>query len=104
MICMPDTDLSSQTITFAQLERVLTSFGFLRQETEHLIAFREGTHDALIILPVIRAEQLVDDAHLVAVRNSVTGTGIASEAQFRSRLLAASSDASQSRELVPASG
>jgi hypothetical protein len=84
---MARTDVRLKKITFFRLGKALTSLGFDCTQTDRFTAFRDTDHDALIILPVMEPSQEVDESHLVAVHNTVTGKGVATAEQLHSRLL-----------------
>ena len=67
-----------QHISYRRLDEVLATLGFVRKETEELIAYRETEHGAFIVLPRMSDESIVGDPHLVTVRNTVAGKGIIS--------------------------
>ncbi len=73
----------SGRVTYSRLEKVLTTLGFVRKETDGFTAYREAEHDALIVLPRMSAGSDVGEPHLVTVRNTVTGKGIASLGRFQ---------------------
>jgi hypothetical protein len=60
--------------------------GFLRKQTNDFIVFREAEHHALILLPMRDDRSLVGDPHLVAVKNTVVGKGIATMERLSSLL------------------
>ena len=70
--------VSYQHISYRRLDEVLATLGFVRKETEELIAYRETEHGAFIVLPKMSDESIVGDPHLVTVRNTVAGKGIIS--------------------------
>ena len=74
------------TITFSQLKEALLSLGFEHEETEEFTAYREADHDALILLRRMPPEAIVGDPYLVAVRNTVTGRGVATGEKLYSLL------------------
>lgn len=65
-------------ISYQRLNEVLGTLGFVRKETDELIAYRETDHGAFIVLPAMSADSIVGDPHLVTVRNTVIGKGITS--------------------------
>ena len=65
-------------ISYQRLNEVLGALGFVRKETDELIAYRETDHGAFIVLPAMSADSIVGDPHLVTVRNTVIGKGITS--------------------------
>lgn len=59
-----------KTITYADLERFLVQFGFVAEQARHTYQlFTYPSPEVLIVLPVRRADELVDAAQLVAVRH-----------------------------------
>lgn len=74
-------------ITYSGLNQALTTLGFVRKETKDFTAYREAAHDALIVLPNMSADSDVGDPHLVTVRNTVTGKGIATLDGFQTLLV-----------------
>ncbi len=80
----------SNPITFAALEKVLIQLGFaLDPDLEHRI-FWHDVKDAMIALPGYRPEQIVQEGHLVVVRVTIEGRGVATRETLE-RLLAAAS-------------
>lgn len=79
-------DISPLHVTMEQLDKMLTALGYVRQDVEGATVFRDDAHDALIVLPVLAADAVVSQAHLIAVRNNVVGKGIASSARFSALL------------------
>ena len=73
-------------ISYAQLREVLNSFGFEQRVTSTYTAFREGAHDAIIMLPLMANSDIVSDAHLITIVNTIVGKGVASEESLASRL------------------
>jgi hypothetical protein len=64
-------------VSFSRLNRVLEGLGFVRRRTADFIAYREEAHDATILLPVMRGNATVSDAHLVTASNTIVGKGVA---------------------------
>lgn len=75
---MANTTKNPTRITFGRLSATLSQIGFVRKETEDFIAYRQFAHDALIVLPKWGVNSIVDESHLVTVRNTITGKGVAS--------------------------
>jgi hypothetical protein len=78
--------MSSKTksITYADLARVLTQIGFVLERPTHTyqLFFRHSTPEILIVLPARGAGDIVDVAHLLAVRTHVLENGLLDEAAF----------------------
>jgi len=83
---MADT-LKQPQITYGRLNEALATLGFVRQKTEEFTAYRESTHDALIVLPNMSADSAVGAPHLVTIRNTVAGKGIASLEKLQALLV-----------------
>ena len=81
-----NTTKNPTRITFGRLSATLSQIGFVRKETEDFIAYRQSAHDALIVLPKWGVNSIVDDSHLVTVRNTITGKGVASLDKFQAML------------------
>lgn len=77
-------------ITFAALEKVLIKLGFTLDPDPQYRIFWNDENDAMIALPGYRPEQVVQEGHLVVVRHTVEGRGVATR-QTLERLLAAAS-------------
>ena len=69
----------STPVTYGQLSQILAQLGFTRTDTAEYTAFRNSAYDALLALPVVSPQQLVDAAHLAAAQATITGSGVASE-------------------------
>jgi hypothetical protein len=93
---MSDRSVGADLVTLGQLEEALKSLGFKAAKTEQFTAFRDIERDALIILPVMEPDEVVDEPHLVAVRNTVVGKGVALPEQFRARLFHATTNGAKS--------
>lgn len=83
---MSDISKEATQVTYSRLSKVLMKLGFVRKETKDFTAYRETEHDALIVLPNMSADSAVGDPHLVTVRNTIMGKGVASLAQFQTLL------------------
>lgn len=83
---MADTLKKQPQITYGRLNEALTALGFVRQRTEEFTAYREPTRDALIVLPNMSADSAVGAPHLVTIRNTVTGKGVAPLDQLQTLL------------------
>ncbi|MEO7718906.1 MAG: hypothetical protein ABIY70_22125 [Capsulimonas sp.] len=79
-------------ISYAQLKKVLSSLGFAQRVTSAFTAFRDVDHDAMIMLPLMANHDLVGEAHLIAVNNTIVGKGIISEEDLLSRFQEAVTD------------
>jgi len=64
------------SFTYAQLNKVLVSLGFERQNTEAFTAYRDAAHGAIIVLPVMTPDTIVSDPHLISVTNTIVGRGV----------------------------
>lgn len=84
---MSNISKEATQVTYRRLSKVLTKLGFVRKETKDFTAYRETEHGALIVLPNMSADSAVGDPHLVTVRNTVTGKGVASLDQFQTLLI-----------------
>lgn len=84
---MSNISREATRVTYSRLSKVLTKLGFVRKETKDFTAYRETEHGALIVLPNMNADSTVGDPHLVTVRNTVMGKGVASLDQFQALLI-----------------
>lgn len=84
---MSNISKNATQVTYSRLSKVLTKLGFVRKETKDFTAYRETEHGALIVLPNMGANSTVGDPHLVTVRNTVMGKGVASLDQFQALLI-----------------
>lgn len=84
---MANSSKASGRITYAQLNQALAALGFVCKETKDFTAYREAEHGAFIVLPHRNADSDVGDPHLVSVRNTVTGKGIASADELQALLM-----------------
>jgi len=76
-----------RALTYGDLDRALTRIGFKAELTQpDYLLFRHARPEVLIVLPARLAEDLVDAAHLLAVRTHVLENGLLNEASFE-RLL-----------------
>jgi hypothetical protein len=76
-----------KTVTYADLERFLVQLGFVAEQAQHTYQlFTYASPEVLIVLPVRRADELVDAAHLLAVRKQVVENGLLDERAFDRRL------------------
>lgn len=72
-----------KSITYADLERVLTQLGFVMERPAHTYElFRYPAPEIMIVLPARRAVDVVDAAHLMAVRTHVVENGLLEAAAF----------------------
>ena len=101
---MANTSKEATRITYRRLNKVLATLGFVRKETKDFTAYREVQHDALIVLPNMSAESDVGDPHLVTVRNTVTGKGIASSNKLEALLVSLPIKPAASKLKLRASG
>ena len=68
-------------LTYRQLDQALTALGFVRRQTDEYTVYEGEAWDALIVLPVMNPRTVVGEPHLVAVRNTLIGRGVASQAE-----------------------
>ena len=94
-------NLADNTVTYEQVSQVLTKLGFTRTDTAEYIAFRNAAHNALLALPPNPPEQRMDAAHLIAVRSTVTGSGVASENTLNRLLAQAATDTNPLTAAMP---
>ena len=80
MISTSKTGITS--VTYEQLEQVLKSLGFEKNEAPDFIAFIDPESDALIALPPATPDARLKDHHLIAIRTTLEGFGIATESEF----------------------
>ena len=73
------SSFGSPLVTYGQLSQILAQLRFTRTDTAEYTAFRNAAHDALLALPVVSPQQMVDAAHMAAVQATITGSGVASE-------------------------
>lgn len=73
-------------VTYNQLGKALAILGFEKVEQDSFTAFKNGRHDAVIVLPKGIPSTTVGSAHLLTVEKTVTEKGIASPYTF-ARLL-----------------
>lgn len=84
---MANTSRKANRITYERLNQALIALGFVRKQTKAFTAYRESGHGALIILPNMSADSDVGAPHLVTVRNTVAGKGIASPDKLQALLV-----------------
>ena len=84
---MADTLKKQPQITYGRLNEALTALGFVRQRTDEFTAYQEAAHDALIVLPNRSADSAVGAPHLVTIRNTVAGKGVASLDELQTLLV-----------------
>jgi predicted RNA binding protein YcfA (HicA-like mRNA interferase family) len=73
----------TNTITFADLEKLLLRLGFIACDTEDSQRiFRYPSLEILIILPAYEANELVRPIHLTATRKTLIDNGLMSGAAF----------------------
>jgi hypothetical protein len=78
---------TAQALTYGDLDRFLARIGFeADQSHSEYLLFRHVRPEVLIVLPARREEDLVDAAHLLAVRRHVLENGLLNEMSFE-RLL-----------------
>jgi len=78
-------------VTYSRLDAVLRSLGFSVGEPERdTRVYRHETTGALIVLPILPDQEVVLPRHLVGVRMTLDGFGIADPLEFASRLQKAS--------------
>jgi len=75
------------SFTYAQLHKVLVSLGFERQKAEAFTAYRDTTHGAIIVLPVMSSDTIVSDPHLISVTNTIVGRGVTTTDEFNTLLM-----------------
>ena len=73
-------------VTYGQLSHGLSELGFKRRRIDGLVAFHEPIHDALIVIPYKPSRTFVGDPHLVAIKNTVVGRGVATAEQLKAVL------------------
>lgn len=74
---------TTKSITYADLERVLTRIGFAHEQPNHTYQiFKCAAPEILIVLPSRGEGETVDAAHLLAVRTHVIENGLLDEATF----------------------
>ena len=83
---MANTRSKNAQITYGRLNNALAKLGFVRRSTDAFTAYREATHDAWIVLPNMSSDTAVGDPHLVTVRNTVVGRGVASADRLQTLL------------------
>jgi hypothetical protein len=84
---MANISKASGRVTYKQLNQALVTLGFICKETKDFTAYREAEHGAFIVLPHRNTDSEVGDPHLVSVRNTVTGKGIASNDELQALLV-----------------
>jgi hypothetical protein len=84
---MANISKASGRVTYKQLNQALVTLGFICKETKDFTAYREAEHGAFIVLPHRNTDSEVGDPHLVSVRNTVTGKGIASVDELQALLV-----------------
>jgi predicted RNA binding protein YcfA (HicA-like mRNA interferase family) len=74
---------ATRTVSYADLEGFLARLGFsLEHPQGSYMLFRYASPEILIILPPRRGEDLVDAAHLIAVRKHILENGLLDDASF----------------------
>ena len=74
---------SAKSITYADLERVLTQLGFVVERPAHTYeVFRYPALEIMIVLPARHGNDAVDAAHLMAVRTHVVANGLLEATAF----------------------
>jgi hypothetical protein len=68
-------------MTYAELERMLTRFGFTKTEIveERALLFRHGVPSAIIVLPSRLPDESVHESDLMTARFTLLQTGIAAD-------------------------
>jgi hypothetical protein len=78
---------ATTSLHYADLERSLTQIGFTAERSgPNYLLFRHPSPDVLIVLPLRQAGDIVDAAHVLAVRKHVLENGLLDDASFE-RLL-----------------
>ena len=73
-------------ITFAGLQTALQDLGFDFKPLGDYLAFREPEQKALIVLPPLGPDDPVSSAHMIMVRNTVVGMGVATDQELQQSL------------------
>lgn len=73
-------------LNYSQLSRILAGLGFVRKETDQFTVFGEQTHDAIIVLPKMKADTEIGDPYRITIRNTVAGKGIVSREEIEALL------------------
>lgn len=85
-------NLLAQSITYGALERTLQALGFREETYETHRLYKQKEQGAVIVLPRdLEKTEKAHAAHLLTARHTITGMGIADEAEFE-ELLAASEE------------
>ena len=78
---MAEGKTTGAKLTYRQLDQALTALGFVRRQTDEYTVYQGEAWDALIVLPVMDARTVVGEPHLIAIRNTLLGKGVASQAE-----------------------
>ena len=77
----------TRTVSYADLDRFLTQIGFgLEQPRDSYLLFRYASPEVLITLPPRHGEDVVDAAHLIAVRKHILENGLLDDKTFEKLL------------------
>ncbi len=78
----------STSHTYGRLAQILEVLGFVRRDRDPFPAFSEAAHGAIIVLPLTDPDDRVRAHHLIAVRTTLEGKGVASAERFHRMLTA----------------
>jgi hypothetical protein len=84
-LTMPD----KTNVTYGQLDKVLRSFGFTRQEFERNgkgVQYEHKKTGAIITLPLFPERNKVYEHHMIVVRGTLDGFGVADPSVFEASL------------------